>query len=213
LSVVDGLLDETGQRIDLVQHAGDARSLARDETSARGRGGMASKLEAVRRMTDAGEIAVIAHGREPDVLLRLLDGEPLGTVFTPAARKLSARRRWIGLTKRASGVLVVDDGAVRALTQRGKSLLAIGIREVQYLGPRGFERGDVLAIHDTTGREIGLGLTNYGLAELRRIQGQPSTQFSELLGRDPTAVLDEEVIHRDNLAITGEGLAVANQRS
>ncbi len=198
LTVVDGLLDAAGQRVDLVDDLAQAGGLARPEKSSLGTGGMGSKLDAMRLVTEAGELAVIAHGRAPSVLERLFDPQRssgVGTVFLPRARKLDSRRRWIGLTKRPAGVLTIDDGAVTALCQRGKSLLATGITGLDGT----FERGDVLLVRDAAGDELARGLSNYNSEELALIRGKPSSQFEKTLGRPAYA----EVIHRDNLVLLG----------
>lgn len=194
LTVVDGLLDHDGQRIDLVTDVPAAMGVARTDTTMLGSGGMAAKLEAARLVTHAGEIAVIADGRQPDVLLRLFDAEPVGTILVPAGRKLNSRRRWIGLTRRPSGSVTIDDGAVRALQHHGKSLLASGVTALTGR----FSRGQVVAVRDGGGREIARGLSNYSAAEVRKIMGKRSNQFEKLLGRPSFA----EVIHRDNLVLT-----------
>lgn len=194
LTVVDGLLDAQGQTVDLVTDLHHARSLTTDTRSKLGTGGMKSKLEAARLLTDAGEIAVIANGRSPDVLTRLFQGEKTGTVFLPATRKLDSRQRWIGLTKRPAGSITIDDGAARAVRDRGKSLLASGITAAT----GSFQHGDVLLVRDPKGAEVARGLTNYNADELRLIMGRKSSQFEKLLGRPAYA----EVIHRDNLVIT-----------
>ncbi|HEX7009098.1 MAG TPA: glutamate 5-kinase [Phycisphaeraceae bacterium] len=193
LTTVDGLLDAQGQVVDWVESVTDCLSLARRETSRWGTGGILSKLEAARIVTEAGETAVIACGREKDVLHRLLSGEKLGTVFAPAQRKLDSRQRWIGLTARPAGTVTIDDGAVAALCQRGKSLLASGIQALTGQ----FERGEVLLVRDPRGREVARGLTNYSADELRLIMGKRSNQFEKILGRPAYA----EVIHRDNLVV------------
>ena len=97
LTVVDGLQDDTGATIDLVDDVPASMAHARHERSVLGSGGISTKLESAKLVTDAGEIAVIANGRTPNVLVRLFDGERLGTVFVPASRKLDSRKRWIGL--------------------------------------------------------------------------------------------------------------------
>jgi len=209
LTTVDGLLDAAGERVDLVEDvqaeltrlstglaaaaSGGAGGAGDGGGGGWSLGGIASKLDAARRVTDAGEIAVIASGREPDVLPRLLGGEKLGTVFVPAGRKLDARRRWIGLTVRPAGKLTVDDGAVRALCERGKSLLATGITAVHGR----FAGGDVVEVVGPTGTPIARGLSNYSDAELERIAGKRSEAYAEALGRAAYA----EVIHRDNLML------------
>jgi glutamate 5-kinase len=194
LTAVDGVHDLEGRPLDIVHDAMDARSLIREEQTPLGSGGMQTKLEAARLVTDAGEVAVIAHGREPEVLGRLLRGEKLGTVFVPANKKLDSRSRWIAMTARPLGTLVVDDGAARAVTDGGKSLLASGIVDITGR----FNKGDVVVIRDGRGRELARGLINYDSREARRIMGRRSSEFAEILRR--TAY--DEVIHRDNLVLT-----------
>ncbi len=193
LTVVDGLLDDQGNTVDPVEDIGSVLGMARAQVSTLGTGGMITKLEAARLVTEAGEIAVVADGRVPDVLARLFAAEPLGTIFVPARRKLDSRSRWIGLTKRAAGTVTVDAGAAAALSRRGKSLLASGIT-----GTTGqFERGEVVLIRDDAGREIARGLTNYNADELRLIMGKRSNQFQKVLHRPAY----DEVVHRDNLVV------------
>lgn len=194
LTVVDGVLDESGQRIDLIENARESLRFDRQDTSLLGTGGIRSKIESASLVTDAGEIAVIANGREPDVLLRLLDGEALGTVFVPSAKKLNSRRRWIGMTRRPSGVIRIDAGAARALVGGRKSLLAGGI-----VGTEGkIGKGDVVILADPAGTEIGRGLSNYTDEEISQIAGCQSAQIPKILGRPGYA----EVVHRDNLVIS-----------
>ncbi len=193
LSVVDGVKDSTGEYLDIVHDALEARALVLNEKSTLGTGGMQTKLEAARLVTDAGEVAVIASGREPDVITRLIDGEKLGTVFVPANRKLESRSRWIGMTVRPTGTLTVDQGAVRALTDKGASLLAIGVTEI--IGK--FDKGDVVVVRDERGRELARGLINYDADEARKIMGKRSDDFEALLGRRAY----DEIIHRDNMVL------------
>ena len=193
LTTVPGLLDHEGRTIELVEDARDAMRYGRQDVSELGTGGIQSKLDAARMATDAGEMVIIADGREQDVLLRLVAGEKLGTAFVPAARKLDSRKRWIGMTRRPAGAVRIDEGAVNALVQRHKSLLASGIAGVH----GNFDRGDVIRIEDTQGRELGRGLTNYNSADLSLIKGKRSNQFEKILGRPAFA----EVIHRDNLVM------------
>src|SRR5688572_12745083 len=117
LTVVDGLLDDAGNPVRLVENLDHARQLVRVEKSALGKGGMNSKLEAARMVTDAGEVMAVANGRDPDVLVRLMNGaEDVGTLFAPSAKKLSSRSRWIGAA-RPAGKIVVDTGAATALVE------------------------------------------------------------------------------------------------
>jgi len=171
-----------------------AAALARDKKTQWGSGGITSKLDAARLVTQAGAVLVIANGRQENILVRLLDGQRLGTVFAPAARKLDSRRRWIGLTKRPAGTVTVDAGAAEAVSQRGKSLLATGITAVTGL----FDRGELLMVRDPKGQDIARGLSNYSSEAIRQIMGQRSSQFEKILGRPAYA----EVIHRDNLVVT-----------
>ncbi|MCC7408929.1 MAG: glutamate 5-kinase [Phycisphaeraceae bacterium] len=196
LSVVDGLLDAEGKAIDLVTDVAAVMGLAREDKTSFGSGGMGSKLTAAQLVTEAGEMAVIANGRTPDVFLRLLAGERIGTLFVPrpSARRLDSRRRWIGLAKRPAGSITIDDGAAAALTQRGKSLLASGVT-----GCTGdFEKGQVVSVRNGRGAEVARGLTNYGQDELKLIMGRKSSQFEKILGHPAYA----EVVHRDNLVLT-----------
>lgn len=157
------------------------------------RGGMASKLEAARLTVSAGENVVIANGRRPNVLVEILAGHTVGTLFMAQGPAVASRKRWIGLTAQPCGRLLLDAGAQQAVEQQGRSLLAIGVRRVE----GNFQKGDVVAICREEGSEIARGLTNYGSEEMRRIAGQPTERIIEILGHCPY----DEVVHRDNLAI------------
>lgn len=196
LTSVDGLLDGDGKVIDLIDDMSAYQGLLRAESSKWGRGGMSTKLESARLVMDAGEVAVIASGREPDIITRVLAGEKLGTVCLPAGRKLDSRQRWIALTARPSGTIQIDDGAAKAICERNKSLLATGVTQITGR----FERGDVLLVRCDTGKELARGLTNYSAEELRLVMGKRSSQFEKLLGN---AAYDE-VIHRDNLVVLAD---------
>ena len=195
LTSVDGLLDADDQVIDRVDSVLDAQQHARTDRSSWGSGGMKTKLDAARLVTEAGEVAVIAPGSKKNVLIDLVKGKKIGTVFAPAAKKMDSRQRWIGLTARPAWTVSVDDGATRAVRQRGKSLLASGITEVTGR----FMRGDVLLVRDHHGKELARGLTNYSADELALIKGKRSDQFNKLIGREAYAA----VIHRDNLVVLG----------
>ena len=193
LTNVDGLMK--GQQVlDVVEQVDEeAMSLVGSDRSRLGSGGMASKLAAAGLVTRAGEVAVIANAHEPNVLTRLLAGERIGTVFVPAERKMSSRRRWIGQASRPAGRICVDAGAARALTEGGKSLLPSGI-----IGVVGrFAKGDTVAIVDPDGREIARGLTNYSSDRVEQIKGLKSSQIDRVLGDKPY----EEVIHRNNMML------------
>src|SRR5438132_11724457 len=117
---------------------------------------MSAKRIAAKMLTESGEAMIVADGRRPDVLTRLLDGEDVGTLFVPLARKRSSRSRWIGAA-RPVGSIVVDDGAVKALVEKNRSLLPAGIVRVE----GGFARGDLVAICSAAGTVIARGLSNY----------------------------------------------------
>jgi glutamate 5-kinase len=201
LSVVEGLYRSdpgpggAGEVVPVVPDLDDATlGLAGTSTSALGTGGMRSKLQSARLVTRAGGSVIIASGKSEGVLSRILDGQPVGTLFLAKGQSHRARKRWIGLTARPRGHFVVDDGARRALLGGASSLLAIGIVEV--VGE--FGKGDVVAIRDRDGHEFARGLTNYTNAEAGQIRGLRNEQVRERLG-----TLYDEVVHRDNLVLTG----------
>ncbi len=195
LTVVDGLLDSSGALVDLVMHVDhQTRGLVRNERSVLGSGGMLSKLNAARMVTEAGETAVIAGGRQKDVLLRLLEGERVGTIFAPASRRMCGRHRWILGAARPKGQISIDAGAVQALRAGGKSLLASGVRGVSGR----FDRGAIVRILDQGGQTVARGVSNYSHTELDRIKGLRTSHFAQVLGEKPF----DEVVHRDNLVLT-----------
>ncbi len=200
LSDVEGLYDRVpgtpgAQVIHTVTYLDDRIfALAQDRRTGLGKGGMASKLLAAHLATSVGENVIIASGRDPQVLLKILRGEVVGTLILPQANQVPAWKRWIGFTVRPKGTLILDHGAARALVHRGKSLLAAGILRVE----GSFSKGDVVRLCDQQGRELGRGLVNYSAQELQKIRGLQSHQIAERLGHCPY----EEVIHRDNLALT-----------
>ena len=168
-------------------------SLVRQEKTASGTGGMASKLEAARVAVEYGGMMVIARAAEDEVLPRLLAGEDLGTLFVPRRVRLGQRKRWLAAGGAPRGSVRLDEGAVRAVTAQGRSLLPVGVGEI--LGEFGV--GDLISVCDGEGRELGRGLVNYSARDLRLIRGQPTTNIEELLGFRGC----DEVIHRDNLFI------------
>lgn len=195
LTVVDGLLDHDGRLVDLVtQVNADAEALVKKDRSKLGSGGMTGKLGAAKTVADAGETVVIANGRSPNVLLRLFEGERVGTIFAPATRKLSARRRWIAGAVRPRGRIAIDAGAAKALLENGKSLLARGIVEVSGK----FDRGAIVRIAGPDGNTVAHGVSNYSHSELDRIKGLKSSEIAAVLGSKPF----DEAVHRDNMVIT-----------
>ena len=202
LSDVDGLYDgdpqlEQSQMISTVHELDESiMACVRDSRSALGTGGMASKLNAARIATTAGENVIIASGRQTGVLLQIVRGEEVGTLFLAQGKSISPRKRWIGFSAQVCGKIVVDAGACRAIVQQGRSLLAIGIVEVTGQ----FQKGDLVALCNQQGQEIAHGLSNYSAHEIQRIRGLRSDRIAQVLGHRPY----EEAIHRDNMAVFGQ---------
>ena len=165
------------------------------EQSTRGRGGMGSKLKAILAATGMGETVILASGRSDTVLDDIRVGKSTGTLFLAKGESLPAWKRWIGFGAPPAGVLIIDAGATRAVREAGRSLLAVGITEVH----GEFEPGALVGLRTKDGTDIARGLANYSSDEIRRIQGRRSDQIALALGHIPFA----EVIHRDNLALTG----------
>ena len=161
--------------------------------SSLGRGGMLTKVLAAKRAARSGASTVIAWGREPDVLLRLAAGESIGTALVASTAKLAARKQWMADHLQFRGAVLIDDGAVAKLVDEGKSLLPIGMTEVQ----GEFARGDVIAVRNSAGVEVARGLANYASSEARLIARKPSSEFERLLGY----AAEPEMIHRDNLVL------------
>jgi len=161
--------------------------------SAIGRGGMLTKILAAKRAARSGAHTVIASGHESDVLLRLLQGESIGTLITSPTLPITARKQWLADHLQVAGRLVLDAGAVSALRSGGKSLLPIGVRRVS----GEFERGEVVACVDENGQDIARGLTNFNSKEASIIAQHSSKEIESLLGYGG----DEEIIHRDNLVL------------
>jgi len=197
LSDVDGLLERGRviERIDQLDHAHHALALgASRETTT---GGMASKLAAARIVRHSGIPMVIANGTTPGTLTEILAGRPIGTLIAPPKDRLQFHKWWIAFAARQpKGAVVIDQGAVEALVQRGKSLLASGVREV-----RGrFHAGDAVAIVDANGQTVARGLSNFSSGDLLQIRGFTSAQITEHLGAQRGA----EVVHRDHLVLMNE---------
>jgi len=127
------------------------------------------------------------------VLIRLADGEALGTLLVADQQPLAARKQWLAGMMQVSGRLVLDEGAVRVLRESGRSLLAVGVTAVHGR----FHRGDLVSCVDAQGREVARGLVNYALDEAERIIGHSSDRFEALLGYRA----EEELVHRDNLLV------------
>jgi glutamate 5-kinase len=199
LSDIEGLYDgdpslETSKLVSTVERIDETvLSYVRDRKTGLSKGGMASKLEAARIVTSAGENMIIASGRQPDVLAKIMAAEPVGTLFQAQGKAISPFKRWLGFSAQVRGRIQLDDGARRAIVEQGRSLLAAGVTGTQ----GDFQKGDVVALCDSQGHVVARGLSNYSSADVERIKGLKSAKIAQILGQRPY----EEVIHRDNLAI------------
>lgn len=199
LSDVEGLYDgdpalATSKLIPTVTKIDEStQAFVRDKKTGMSKGGMASKLEAARMVTTAGENVIIASGRRMDVLTQVMAGELVGTLFTAQGKVVSPFKRWLGFTAQTKGKINVDAGAKRAILEQGRSLLPAGITSTQ----GDFEKGDVVAVCDLEGTILARGLPNYSASDVERIKGLRSEKIRQVLGECPY----EEVVHRDNLAL------------
>ena len=177
-------------------NAGDPalEAMAGGAGSSIGKGGMITKILAAKRAAGSGASTVIAWGREPDVLVRLVDGQALGTLLIAQTQKKQARKQWMADHLQLRGAVTVDAGAAAKLREEGKSLLPIGMTAVE----GDFSRGDVIAVRDEAGAEIARGLANYAAAEARLLCRKPSSEFEKLLGY----TAETEMVHRDNLVLS-----------
>ena len=180
-------------RVDTI--ARDIEKVASEIPGALGTGGMLSKINAARKVTAAGTPMVIANGGQPDILPALFAGERRGTLFVTQKARLPSRKCWIGYSLNPVGVLWLDDGAVRAIVNNGKSLLPSGISGVD----GDFKMGAPVVFKGADEATIGIGLVNYSARDIRKIMGLHSGEISKKLGDKPY----DEVIHRDNLVVTG----------
>ncbi len=173
----------------------DIEKYASDIPGALGTGGMLSKIIAAKKVTAAGIPMLIARGEKPDILIKLFSGEEHGTFFIPKKEKLANRKCWIAFTLKPKGIIGIDDGAAAAILKRGKSLLPSGIVKVE----GEFSVGAAVEFRRENNDEIlGTGLVNYSSSDIRKIMGLKSSKIKDYLGYKPY----DEVIHRDNLAIT-----------
>lgn len=195
LSDVSGLLDEEGRRVPLVRNVTkEAMPLARASTSSVGTGGMASKLEAARRATLAGASVVVADARHPNPLGAILSGEDVGTLFLPHPHRIQARKHWIAFTLKPRGAVLLDEGAVRAIVDNGRSLLPVGV-----VGVRGeFGPGDAVLLVSRDGREIGRGLARLRASEVAAVAGKRGDELSAQRGHGDDVI----VVHRDDLVLS-----------
>jgi len=199
LSDVEGLYTkdprEKGARI--IKHikkiTPEIRKMAGGKVSAIGTGGMYSKLLAARQAYDHGIPVVIMSGKKSSLLPRFIKGKDVGTYFEPKKERLSSKKGWIAYGVRTKGSIRLDEGAVKALTEMGRSLLPSGITGVE----GNFEVGDYIKCLNADSKDIAKGLTNYSSKDLEKIKGKKTTEIEKILGYK----YSDEVIHRDNLVV------------
>lgn len=199
LSDIDGLYngdpsDPNSHVIQTVTGIEDnVQGMVHDHLNSVSKGGMSSKIRAAQQVNSAGGCLIIAKGREPNVLRKIFAGVEIGTVFLPHGEAHTSRQNWLGFASEPVGSVYVDNGAVKALQNQGRSLLPKGIKRVY----GHFEKGDVISICNANGEEFARGLSNYSADDIQRIRGLHSDEIEEALGRAPY----EEVVHRDNIAL------------
>lgn len=170
-------------------------AMAGDSKGELGRGGMSTKLLAARRAARSGAFTVIVSGKQPDNLQRLAAGQGVGTLLWPDNKPINARQQWLVGHLKAKGQIVLDDGAVAVIREQGRSILPVGVKFVE----GNFTRGEMIICRDMQGQEVARGLSNYSANEADKIKGHASAEIEALLGY----VDEPELIHRDNLVITG----------
>lgn len=175
--------------------AGDPalEAMAGGAGSSLGRGGMITKILAARRAAGSGASTVIAWGREPDALVRLIKGDAIGTLLVAQTQKKQARKQWMADHLQLRGAVTVDDGAAAKVRDEGKSLLPIGMTAVE----GEFSRGDVIAVRNAAGMELARGLANYSSIEAKLLCRKPSGEFEKMLGY----AAEPEMVHRDNMVL------------
>jgi glutamate 5-kinase len=197
----DGLFDanpDTNPDAKLISQAmatdSSLDALAGGSSGTLGRGGMVTKLQAARLAARSGCNTLIVGGRNPNILHQVAAGETIGTLLSATQKPLAARKQWLAGQLQVKGKLILDAGAVKVLTQQGRSLLAVGVSGVEGT----FTRGELVSCVDSNGVEVARGLVNYNSDEARRIKGQSTESISEILGYRE----DDELIHRDNLVVS-----------
>jgi glutamate 5-kinase len=203
LTDIDGLYDKDprvhkdARLISIVEKiTADVIRCAGTDPGALGTGGMPSKIKAAKKVTLRGIPAIIANGRARNVLSDIFKGKEIGTLFMAQERPFCGRKHWIAFSKSSKGRIIIDQGALEAIRKNGKSLLPSGIKEVAGL----FVRGDSVTLLGEDKREVAVGMTNYSSDEINMIMGLKSSEIRSVLGHKD----HDEVIHRDNLVITGD---------
>ncbi len=200
LFTADPNLDASARLIPAVTEFSErVEALGGPSADERGRGGMTTKLAAAKLATDSGVDTIVASGKTPGVITRLIEGEPLGTYFPTRATRMESWKRYLLSQMRESDAIIVDDGAAAALAVHNRSLLAAGV--VDCVGD--FERGDIVVVIDAR-RRIACGIANYASEDIRNIRRLKSNRIEPTLGH----YFGDEVMHRDNMVV----LSANNQR-
>ncbi len=156
-------------------------------------GGMVTKIQAVKSAAAFGVPSIIANGKDPSNISAIFNGEDIGTFFMPATDKLTSRKHWIAFALKPLGTIFIDQGAVRAIKESGKSLLPSGITDVQ----GDFDIGELVVCADSSGNEIARGLTSYSAKDIKQLAGQKTSRIKHILGYK----YSDEIIHRDDLVL------------
>lgn len=198
LSDIDGLFDDNpkenpnAQKIDIVEEVTEEFQSFAQNASSGGRGGMKTKLEAMKVVTRSGGMGIIANGKEPHIIKRLFDKEELGTIFLPS-ENLANKKRWIAYATNIQARITVNDGAKNALIDKNTSLLPIGVLNIE----GDCQKGDIVSIIDTNGVEFARGMVNYNCSDCKKIIGHHSDEIIDILGYKNY----DAIITRDNIAI------------
>jgi glutamate 5-kinase len=171
----------------------EIKSMASDASSGPGRGGMASKLEAAAKVRVVGIPMIIAGGKVPEIISRIMSADLCGTLIMPAKERISARKHWIRYNLEPEGAITVDSGAARVISSHGKSLLPIGVIKVH----GHFDDGAAVTVQDDRGNKIAVGLINYSSDEMRKIMGHQTSEIDWILGYRR----NDEAVHADNLVL------------
>lgn len=201
LTDIDGVYTKDPRQFEDAEHiktiesiTDDIESTAGDIPGALGTGGMKSKINAAKKVMAYGIPMIIARGLTDNILGEIFDLKATGTFFVPSKGKIKSRKSWIAFNLKSVGAVIVDEGAKKALLEKGKSLLPIGVIDVK----DEFTMGQPVKIFDKTGLELGTGLVNYSSADIRKISGKKTDEIRKFLGYKPY----DEIIHRDNLVVT-----------
>ncbi|HEY8687053.1 MAG TPA: glutamate 5-kinase [Chloroflexota bacterium] len=192
LYTADPLVDDGAQLVhEVVSITPQVEAYASGSSSGLGTGGMSTKVSAAKLATSSGTEVRIVDGGEPNVIVRVLRGESIGTRFLAASDRMESRKRWILSGLSHSGKLMVDAGAARAVQKAGASLLPAGIVDVQ----GAFERGDSVDIVAPDGNTVARGITNYDWNDVRKLLGRQSLEIEDMLGY----TYGSYIVHRDDL--------------